>query len=154
MRLFAKKLIFFFLCFFLSARLKSVMLTWHLLYVNWSRCYYLIPQLTQSPLVLPVQCGVRLPLPHPEHRVVSGLGTIAATHTGDPCSYWGDRRHWWVSTCLVKAHHAQIFTMTSSNWNVFRVTGPLCGEFTGHWWIPHTKAGDAELWCFLWSAPK
>ena len=21
-------------------------------------------------------------------------------------------------------------------------------------WIPHTKASDAELWCFLWSAPK
>ena len=23
-----------------------------------------------------------------------------------------------------------------------------------HWWIPRTKASDAELWCFLWSAPK
>ena len=21
-------------------------------------------------------------------------------------------------------------------------------------WIPHTKASDAELWCFLWSAPE
>ena len=31
-------------------------------------------------------------------------------------------------------------------------TGPLCGEFTGHRWIPLTKARDAELWCFLWSA--
>ena len=37
-------------------------------------------------------------------------------------------------------------------WKLFRVTGPLCGEFTGHRWIPLTKAGDAELWCFLWSA--
>ena len=27
--------------------------------------------------------------------------------------------------------------MTSSNGNIFRVTGPLCGDFTGHWWIPH-----------------
>ena len=26
--------------------------------------------------------------------------------------------------------------MTSSNGNTFRVTGPLCGEFTGHRWIP------------------
>ena len=42
--------------------------------------------------------------------------------------------------------------MTSSNGNIFRVTGPLCGEFTGHWWIPLTKACDAELWCFLRSA--
>ena len=37
---------------------------------------------------------------------------------------------------------------------VFRVTAPLCGEFTSHWWIPLTKARDAELWCFLWSAPE
>ena len=44
--------------------------------------------------------------------------------------------------------------MTSSNGNIFRVTGPLCGEFTGHRWIPLTKASDVELWCFLWSAPR
>ena len=43
--------------------------------------------------------------------------------------------------------------MTSSNGNIFRVTGPLYGEFTSHRWIPLTKASDAELWCFLWSAP-
>ena len=41
--------------------------------------------------------------------------------------------------------------MTSSNGNIFRVTGRLCGEFTGPRWIPCTKASDAELWCFLWS---
>ena len=45
------------------------------------------------------------------------------------------------------------YMMTSSNGNIFRVTGPLYVEFTGHRWIPHTKASDAELWCFLWSAP-
>ena len=38
--------------------------------------------------------------------------------------------------------------MTSSNENIFRVTGHLCGQFTGSRWIPHTKASDAELWCF------
>ena len=27
--------------------------------------------------------------------------------------------------------------MTSSNRTIFRVTGHLCGEFTGHRWIPH-----------------
>ena len=42
--------------------------------------------------------------------------------------------------------------MMSSNGNLFRVTGHLCGEFTG--WITHTKASDAELWCLLWSAPE
>ena len=44
--------------------------------------------------------------------------------------------------------------MTASNGNIFRVTGPLFGEFTGHLWIPLTKASEAELWCFLRSAPK
>ena len=29
--------------------------------------------------------------------------------------------------------------MTSSNGNIFRVTGHLCGEFTGPRWIPHTQ---------------
>ena len=42
--------------------------------------------------------------------------------------------------------------MTPSNGNIFRVTGPLWGEFTDHRWIPLTRASDAELWCFLWSA--
>ena len=35
----------------------------------------------------------------------------------------------------------------------FRVTGPLCGEVTRDRWIPRTKASDAELGCFLLSAP-
>ena len=29
--------------------------------------------------------------------------------------------------------------MTSSNGNIFRVTGYLCGEFTGDRWIPRTN---------------
>ena len=44
--------------------------------------------------------------------------------------------------------------MTSSNGNISRVAGHLWWEFTGHRWIPRTKASDAELWCFLWSAPE
>ena len=44
--------------------------------------------------------------------------------------------------------------MTSSNGNIFRVTGPLCGEFTGQRWIPLSQASDAEFWCLLWSAPE
>ena len=35
--------------------------------------------------------------------------------------------------------------MTSSNGNIFRVTGHLCGEITGPRWIPHTKASDTSL---------
>ena len=51
----------------------------------------------------------------------------------------------WLNVCVQDM-------MTSSNGNIFRVTGLLCGEFTGHLWFPLKKASDAELWCFLWSA--
>ena len=44
--------------------------------------------------------------------------------------------------------------ITSSNGNIFRVTGPLCGEFIGHRWIPLTKAIGAELRYFLWFVPE
>ena len=44
--------------------------------------------------------------------------------------------------------------MVSSNGSIFRVTVHLCGEFTGHRWIPRTKASEAELWCLLWSVPE
>ena len=36
---------------------------------------------------------------------------------------------------------------TSSNGNIFCVTGNLCGEFTGPRWIPRTKASDVTR-CF------
>ena len=40
--------------------------------------------------------------------------------------------------------------MTSSN-GEFSALLNLC-ESTAHRWIPFTKASDAELWNFLWSA--
>ena len=42
--------------------------------------------------------------------------------------------------------------MTSSNGNIFLITGPLWGESTGDRWTPLTKASDVDLWYFLWSA--
>ena len=50
---------------------------------------------------------------------------------------------------FISSLSARYYMMTSSNGNIFCVTGHLCGEFTGHGWIPRTKASDAELWCFL-----
>ena len=50
------------------------------------------------------------------------------------------------NTCIVD--------VMSSNGNIFRVTGPSCGEITGHRWIPRTNASDAELWNFLRSVPE
>ena len=61
---------------------------------------------------------------------------------------------WRSSTAMVLtlfSRNNPAFMMTSSNGNIFRVTGHLCGEFTGPRWFPR-KASDAELWCFLWSA--
>ena len=52
--------------------------------------------------------------------------------------------------CVAACFLNRCIMMTSSNGKNFRVTGPLCGEFTGHQW----KASDAELWCFLWSVPE
>ena len=48
----------------------------------------------------------------------------------------------------------EYFMMTSLSGIIFGVTSPLWGEFTGHRWILLTRAGDAELWYFLWSAPE
>ena len=56
-----------------------------------------------------------------------------------------------IIDCLCIHSMVIIVMMTSSNGNIFHVTGPLCGEFASHRWIPPTKASDAELWCFLWS---
>ena len=58
-----------------------------------------------------------------------------------------------VCTAFLYELLIHFYMMTSSKGNPFHVTGLLCGEFTGHRWIPLTKASDAELWCFLWSAP-
>ena len=68
---------------------------------------------------------------------------------------------WYVSNCDPVKSDKYVYNsmitspsivcmMTSSNGNIFRVTGPLCGEFTGHRWIPLAKASDTELWCYLW----
>ena len=38
------------------------------------------------------------------------------------------------------------------NWKRFSRYWPSVRETTGHRWIPLTKASEAELWCFLWSA--
>ena len=74
------------------------------------------------------------------------------------------RRHFEVHFLKMKMHECrlrvwgsmfwrfQLTMMMSSNGNILCDTGHLCGEFTGHRWIPLTKASDAELWCFLWSA--
>ena len=58
-----------------------------------------------------------------------------------------------------KQASAITYMITSSNEKKIRVTGPLWGEspVRGNRWSPVdslTQASDAELWCFLLSAPE
>ena len=39
-------------------------------------------------------------------------------------------------------------------WKHFPRNWPFVRGIHRDRWIPHTKASDAELWCFLWSAPE
>ena len=81
--------------------------------------------------------------------------------------------HWWQLKCCLERKNKGPFIvqsvleplmiwccfsspwvmMTLSEGNIFRYTDPSWWESTDHRWIPLTKAGDAELWCFLWTAP-
>ena len=68
---------------------------------------------------------------------------------------WGINRRKWVCFQIYRIiqkesfhlfYWYENFTMTSSNGNIFRVTGHLCGEFIGHRWVPRTKANDTSSW--------
>ena len=43
--------------------------------------------------------------------------------------------------------------MTSSNRDIFRVTGPLCGEFSGHQWIHAQKPVTRNFDVFFYLRP-
>ena len=57
----------------------------------------------------------------------------------------------YIKNSFIRMCHVMV---TSSNTNISRIAGPLWGEFTGHRWIPLTKASGVELRCFIWSAPE
>ena len=85
-----------------------------------------------------------------QHPSISPVAGDLRRHVAHVTSLqWLTRTTSVIDVCTI--FHAM---MTSSNGNIFRVTGHLCGEFTGPRWIPHTKASDAGLWCLLWSAPE
>ena len=100
------------------------------------------------------------------HLTLGIVIEIGRTQTPKPftvliCAYWFVMLYFVIKFCICHILYLNIILcvivyiiMTSSNRNFFCVTGPLCGEFVGHRWIPLTKASDAELWCFLWSAPQ
>ena len=76
--------------------------------------------------------------------VVITLCIVGSNYLTWPASMWRLYPHWGTTNGHM---------MTSSNGSIFRITCPLCGEFTGHRWIPRTKASDVERWWFLWFVP-
>ena len=68
--------------------------------------------------------------------------------------------HYWFF-CIIntnpqsapEVHKIHIHMMTSSNGKNFPRNWPFVRGIHRSRWIPHTKASDAELWCFLWCAP-
>ena len=94
------------------------------------------------------------------HRVVQRTAVGSCTDWGSVGLGTHHRSDTGIAPVLAKTDTTRIprtpmynYIMTSSNGNIFRVTGPLCREFTGNRWIPPTKASDSDLWCSLWSAP-
>ena len=49
----------------------------------------------------------------------------------DLCDQMASLHHNELTWCRYIVTHCGLVMMTSSNGNIFRVTGPLCGEFTG-----------------------
>ena len=66
------------------------------------------------------------------------------TWTVDSCVKNVNRKPQNLNSCIPCRYHI----MTSSNGNIFRVTGALCGVFTGHRWIPLTKASRRGAFMF------
>ena len=55
-------------------------------------------------------------------------------------------------SCLIFTSKIKLWHNDVIKWKHFRVTGPLCGEFTDHRWIPLTKASDGEFKVFfIWA---
>ena len=66
----------------------------------------------------------------------------------DVCDLRNHGTHFDISVmtwCHKNYSHLVFFIMTSSNGNIFHVTGPLCGEFTGDQWIPCMRSSDVSF---------
>ena len=66
------------------------------------------------------------------------------------CQQGGPQSSILLAPC--KRYPPPIHMMMSSNLKHFPRNWPFVRGIHRSRWIPHTKASDAELWCFLWSA--
>ena len=71
---------------------------------------------------------------------------IVATCSGEDMATIG---YGTINSSLPGENGRHFAMMTSSNGNMFRVTGPLGGEFTGPRWIPLTKAVTRSFGVFF-----
>ena len=62
------------------------------------------------------------------------------------------RRRCWLKR-VIKLISPMLFHDDVIKWKHFPRYWPFVRGIHRSRWIPHTKASDAELWCFLWSAP-
>ena len=83
------------------------------------------------------------------------------------CSHWKKISSKWhfrfsvsayvLTSSIVTAIRSWAYNFTDHDdvikWKHFPRYWQFVRRTTGHRWIPLTKASDAELWCFLWSAP-
>ena len=90
-------------------------------------------------------------------------------NNGEACDLRRHRAHYDVTVMRISRHGIDITGYEGARVHVFHAGGfqryadvikwkhvlrywPSVRESIGHWWIPLTKASDAELWRFLWSA--
>ena len=131
-------------------------------YMMWFRSVFGIPLITLAIVAICNQ-SVRSPNYHRVRMTATNPNSLRCWSASYTASYMRTIIKWSLRgyTVAVRVYFvistflfAVTFMMTSSNGNIFRVTGHLCGEFIGHQWIPRTKASDADHWCFFWSAPE
>ena len=84
------------------------------------------------------------------NRNAGDLGRHGAHHDVTATFQWD-----WICLNISYLYHSYywISGIILIHWNV-ECNKQIHREFTGHGWIPRTKAVDAELWCFLWCAPE
>ena len=88
---------------------------------------------------------------------VSLVVALSCLHAIFPAVYVTcDNKPIWVELSWVESHVFYSPTLLCHDdvikWKHFPRHWPFV--FPGHRWIPLTKAGEAELWCFLWSTPE
>ena len=96
-----------------------------------------------------IVCLAEYELNHWPHKALLAWEDELTTNKNNKLSISRPSTCWFLSYYQIRHLRMMTFMMTSSNGNIFRVTGHLCGEFTGPRWSPRTKASHAELWCFL-----